>query len=301
MAFINNARHFIFVVVFLFAIFPNTSKAISLSGWLHPPYTNGSLKEEIQCYSLPYGGIGFASHILTYYTITMLAFQRRPWAPWIRNTHSGLDILLTVISLIATIIVSVLTIIRCRSRWQFIAIAAWKLDLSLTLGFLSLHAALLLRSEKHQGGDMYNYYEDAMEFVSDDRFKVLFWLLLYIPGVAAGMSGLLSLVAETIGSNHNVLVVTAVFGSVTLTCAAIVGLIVCFAQFDEDDSKALSLIFSGLSAVGVALMGLGVLGAFYSDWILGAIANNMSGAPSSDNAALYWSYFIAKRLPFFSS
>jgi hypothetical protein len=29
-------------------------------------------RAETACYSLPYGGIGFASHIITYYTMVML-------------------------------------------------------------------------------------------------------------------------------------------------------------------------------------------------------------------------------------
>jgi hypothetical protein len=49
-----------------------------------------------------------------------------------------------------------------------------------------------------------------------------------------------------------------------------------------------------------AFPAVGILGAFYSDWVLAAIAGKLTGAPSSDNSALYWSYFAAKRLPSFS-
>jgi hypothetical protein len=31
-----------------------------------------------------------------------------------------------------------------------------------------------------------------------------------------------------------------------------------------------------------------ILGAFYSDWVLGALAGNLVGVPSGDNAYLYW-------------
>jgi len=55
----------------------------------------------------------------------------------------------------------------------------------------------------------------------------------------------------------------------------------------------LSAIVSGVG--GIILVGM--LAAFYSDWILGAIAQHgWSGAPSGDNIWLYWSYFVAKRL-----
>ena len=243
---------------------PTSVNSTSLSEWIkNPPYNNnGSLEEEIQCYSLPYGAIGFLSHILTYYTIAVLAVQRHPWAPWKRNKRSGLDIWLAVIGLIGTIIISTLTMVRCRSRWQFIAIAAWKLDLSVTFGFLSLHAAYIIPSM-----DKYKYIGVASQIEGrSDSEKVLFWLLLYIPGVSAGMAGLLSLVAKTITTNHDVMVITAVFGSVTLAMAVVVGLFVCCAVVESGAAAFfLSTFASGFSALAIALAGFGVLGAFYSD------------------------------------
>jgi hypothetical protein len=288
---------FVFLILLVVYLSAQPTAATSLTTWLHdPPYKNGSLVEEIQCYSLPYGGIGFASHIITYYTIAMLSLQRHPYAPWIQNKHSGFDLWLSIVGLTVTIIVSSLTMVRCRSKWQFIVIAAWKLDLSVTFGLLSLHAAAIIPKSRMQDFDDFTGGHG-------EAAKVLFWLLLYIPGVAAGMAGLLSLVADTIATNHNVMVVTAVFGSITLFVAAVVGLIVCCVFADKASTGVIfgSFVGSSLSACLVALGCFGILGAFYSDWILASIAENMSGVPSSDNAALYWSYFVAKRLPFFSS
>lgn len=277
---------------------PQSTSATSLSDWLHnPPYGHGTLIEEIQCYSLPYGGIGFASHIITYYTIAMLAMQRHPYAPWKRNTHSGFDLFLAAVGLVGTITISALTMVRCRSRWQFIAIAAWKLDLSVTFGFLSLHAAAILPKSARYSSQTSRYDFDEYTGGHRDAAKVLFWLFLYIPGVIAGMVGLLSLVAKTISTNHKVMIITAVFGAVALAAALLIGALVCFVA---DDMYG-RIFGSGLTSLSVLLGCLGVLGAFYSDWILAAIAENMSGNPSADNAALYWSYFVAKRLPFFSS
>jgi len=47
-------------------------------------------------------------------------------------------------------------------------------------------------------------------------------------------------------------------------------------------------------------MGVGVLAALYSDWVIAFLAGNMAGVPMSDNALLYWTYFFAKRIPLFS-
>lgn len=165
--------------------------------------------------------------------------------------------------------------------------------MSVTYGFLNINAALLLP----RFGDYWEW-EDGLKAA-----KVLFWLLLYIPGVSVGLAGLLSLVAETIHSNQKVLVITVVFGSATLALTIISGLVACCIMSGNGSSDTIlgPILGSSLAACGVALGCFGVLGAFYSDWILGAIADNVWGAPSGDSTYLYWSYFIAKRLPLFSS
>jgi hypothetical protein len=283
---------------------PSLSQAFSLSQWLHhPPYPNGTLAEEIQCYSLPYGGIGFTSHIITYYTIAMLSAGRRPYAPWWRTKVGSLDIALSIIGLIVTVIISALTMVRCRNRWQFIAIAAWKPNLSVTFGFLSTHAAYYIWDHtlteepapiQHHHIDIpYNpwmgLWHEKMAY--EELRKVLFWLLFYIPGAAAGMIGLVSLVVETYGSNKHIQIITfAVSAAFILTTTCLAALFICALR-----------IRAGWGVLVSFLLAVGIVGSVCSDWALAAIAGNLTGVPSSDNAALYWSYFVAKRLPFFSS
>jgi hypothetical protein len=48
------------------------------------------------------------------------------------------------------------------------------------------------------------------------------------------------------------------------------------------------------------VIGVGILAALYSDWAIAFAAGNMVGVPSSDNAAIYWTYFFAKRIPLLS-
>lgn len=293
-----------------------SSPHFNFNDWLHGnPYKNGTLAEELQCYGLPYGGMGFASHILTYYTIIMLSYQRRPWMPWKKNSHRLVDITLTICGLIATIIITVLTIIRCRNRWQFVAIATWKLILSVTLGVLSFHAVMMVRPKEEQ-----QYIElgplqsnsDASE--KKDYKKVLWWLLLYIPGVVVGLSGLLSLVSKEIGHNHRIKIVTEVFGGaialpvLVMLIIGIVGMCLQCRKSREEQANNWSIenlgkrtMATGVIALLVAGSATSVLAALYSDWVLGAIAGNMVGLPSRDVAAMYWAYFFAKRLPLFSS
>jgi hypothetical protein len=288
----------------------------NLNGWLHEnPYTNGTLAEELQCYGLPYGGIGFASHILTYYTIIMLSYQRSPWMPWKRNHHKWIDITLAVFGLVATIILTFLTILRCRNRWQFVAMATWKLILSVTFGILSFHAAIMVRpKEKYQYSGL-GHLESTVHAIENKEYtKVLWWLLLYVPGVVAGLSGLLSLVFKEIGKNAHVKIITEVFGAVIAFPAGLMlifGIIgmcsQCCGGRTEKEVNNSSMENLGKSTVAVGIMvflvacsATSILAALYSDWVLGAIAGNLVGLPSGDVAPLYWGYILAKRLPFFS-
>jgi hypothetical protein len=287
----------------------------NLNDWLHEnPYTNGTLAEELQCYGLPYGGIGFASHILTYYTIIMLSHQRSPLMPWKRNHHKWIDITLTIFGLVASITLAVLTILRCRNRWQFVAMATWKLVLSVTFGILSFHAAMMVQpKEKYQYSGLGHLKSTANAIENKEYTKVLWWLLLYVPGVVAGLSGLLSLVFKEIGHNAHVKIITEVFGAVVAFPALLMlifGIIGMCSQggggrkMEANNSSTESLgkntVVIGLMVFLVAGSATSVLAALYSDWILGAIAGNLVGLPSGDVKLLYWGYIVAKRLPFLS-
>ena len=58
-------------------------------------------------------------------------------------------------------------------------------------------------------------------------------------------------------------------------------------------------IFLAFGAIRL-LVGTGIMASLYSDWALSAIAGNLAGIPSGDVSILYLSFFVAKRLPFFS-
>lgn len=61
-------------------VFPGVNNASptpipALPSWLTAamPTKGDGIPGEIKCYGLPYGGIGFTSHVLTYYTLCMLS------------------------------------------------------------------------------------------------------------------------------------------------------------------------------------------------------------------------------------
>lgn len=109
------------------------------------PKKGSTPAEEMQCYGLPYGGLGFASHLITYYTLVCMWCRVKPYAPWKKLESPWLDFALGAFSMIISVSLATFTIIRCRNRWQFMVIAIWKIFMSATLGFSTISAALSTR------------------------------------------------------------------------------------------------------------------------------------------------------------
>lgn len=119
---------------------------------------------ELQCYNLPFGGLGFTSHILTYYTIACLWFGRKPLWPFKKIHYTKLDLVLASIGLALCIVMSIITMVNCKNTWQLLVIGVWKMSMSLLNGVTALHVAILV-------------VNDAEEQVMKSR-KAAWWLLL---------------------------------------------------------------------------------------------------------------------------
>jgi hypothetical protein len=117
----------------------------NLAQWLNStlPQPGTSLRDELKCYTLPFGTIGFASHLLTYCPVIMLGLGRSPWL--LRPLKYGnADTALAAASMTRTLFLTVLAMVRCRGEWQLALLAFWKLAMSLTLGVTSMHASILV-------------------------------------------------------------------------------------------------------------------------------------------------------------
>jgi hypothetical protein len=286
---------------------PSPVYASTISDWLwNSPYHTSNLKEELQCFALPYGGIGFASHILTYYTIIMLAYHRSP-VFFKLNTFWRFDIALATFSLISTIIITTLTTIRCRNRWEFICLTVWKLDLSLTLGSVAIHSATSVANGIRAAP--YEFYEfkrtrdlsGLRRELSGKVYSYAGWLFLYLPGIGAGLAGLFSIVHKVVGTNTRVRIITIVFGVIWGLPAGL-GLLACGLHCcgRHNTMEKGGCFKKALVGLAVSVFLIFILLPFYCDWVLGAIGEDLTGLPSSDNAILYWLYFAAKRIPGFS-
>lgn len=251
---------------------------MSFESWLQGSFLDpvkgaGTVQDEIQCYSIPYGYLGIISHLITYWTVGCLALGLRPiWPfskPWSLLKHSKLDMTLALLSVITCIPLAAFTIRRCHDRWQFVLVAVWKLVTSITLSCVGLHRSVELRHKSR---------------TREITRNPIYWLALYILGVVAGMIGLVSLVIKTWEFHTSIRAISF--------------------------SVAAALAIFLLMAIGVApgiwwklfwlAMGAGVASALYGDMVLAAIAGAWYGVPSRDAEILYWSWFVAKRLPMFS-
>jgi hypothetical protein len=94
-------------------------------------------QQAITCYSLPYGGIGFGSHVITCYTMAMLYFGRKPLMPWRRVRHKNWTVCLSIASILSTSFLTCLSIYKCLlQQWQFMVLGIWMLTTNLTISVL---------------------------------------------------------------------------------------------------------------------------------------------------------------------
>jgi hypothetical protein len=277
---------------------PAQARPIQLPSWLTKlpslltnvlPQKGATVDDELKCYSLPYGAIGFTSHVLTYWTILVLGFGRRPYWPWSRLSAGKFDLCLSVVQLIVTVAIAAFTIARCRSRWQFILLAVWKLVMSVVVGIWGISASqYAMKASKYElltkhGGDIRADLRspglDKASRIWSSNDGTWWTLVLYSAAAVVGLVGVISLVRENFRV-PGVWKITTVFGSLILGTG-----LVCLALFFYATGLLLGLGFSSLGVVPTLML---VLAAFYSDWVLGALAGNLVGVPSGDNAYLYW-------------
>ncbi|KAF2837566.1 hypothetical protein M501DRAFT_937417 [Patellaria atrata CBS 101060] len=280
--------------------------------------TTAGVAGEVQCYALPYGGIGIVSHLLTYWAIIWIGFGRSPLWPLHKLTHSSFDIGLAMGTIITTIPLASVSMWRCRIRWEFILIAVWKLTFSITQSTITIHRAWILRRENgphtqerstdgvrlvsYHSGWHSEYSQTTTSLVQGHPQRTpLYWLFLYLCGTIVGMVGLLSIVREAFPSNEGVRDLSYSFGIAIVVISGAVGAYFYKRHGEgnkQEEKSAFSSTFGGVFKAFVVCFG--TFSALYSDLILASIADNWGGFPSQDKAALYWAWFVAKRLPLLS-
>ena len=125
--------------VAMVVLFTTVVQANILGDWINNPgyLQGGTPKEQIRCYVLPYGALGFITHLLTSYCVACLARGRSPWHPGSRLQRPKLDIVLAMAGLMISLFINMLVVFKCWNSWEFILIAVWKVFLSLTLSAIT--------------------------------------------------------------------------------------------------------------------------------------------------------------------
>lgn len=251
--------------------------------------------DDIKCYAVPYGAVGFVNHLWTYWTMLLLVCSRRPLMPWKKLSSNWLDMALSAVQGIITFALNIVNINRCRFSWQLVLVTVWKMMLSLGQSICGLQSSYCaIRDEKKPS-------VAASDTDMTGYVPLLVWLPFYGCACLIGMVGLGN-IQRHIGYIPGVLlhhakgsaegakceIITLVFALVVVLGLGLFGCVGSCA-FDDDES-------GGPLGAGLMLIAIGAVFFFalYSDWILGVIAQNVPGDPS-EFKAYYWVRFCAKR------
>jgi hypothetical protein len=224
-------------------------------------------RKEAACYSLPYGGIGFASHFITHYTMAVVICGHQPLRPWRKLKHRSWDIGLAMVQLTTTILTSIV-IHKCHDEWPFMLIAVWMLTTSMCVSAVNIAGPLIARGQ------------------TKGLFVAILVGVVWICGCVTGCVGLITIVLNHDQINHQFYLVSCVFGGIVFA-GVLIGWCMCCAGEKENGC---------LIAILWPLIGCCTLGLFWMDWSLGTILGNLAGVPSESAAPIFWSYIIVKRL-----
>lgn len=224
---------------------------------------------------------------------------------------------------------------RCRLSWHFLLISIWKLVTSVSVACIAIHRCLILRREdrrpsppSHESVFQHEDYSSGyllqspyprpsngprqISQSSDNHprnskktnLAPLHWLFLYLAGTVVGMTGLCSLLWTSFREDKAVQHLTYGFAAPMVIIPVLVAIYWygehCFGGTSGCCGLLTAYEHTFKSACVAFVVMFGFLSALYGDLILGVIADNVTGFPSSDIAPLYWVWFIAKRVPMLS-
>lgn len=249
-----------------------------------PQSGSGSFNDGLKCYSLPYGGLGTISHLLTFYTIVCLMRGRRPLMPWKKLDRSKWDVVISAAGVLGTLGTSAVALMRCRNSTAFALLAAWKLLFSLSYGGIGIHRGV---DQYRRGGGATFPKPDTKRFWEQ---KILWWVFPEAAAIIMGFAALVWIIGREWPERTPALVIICIaFGVLAV-------LVIVSALFVSYRYKKGVLV--GLFAITVTPV---ILMPLWADWVLAAISisegGNWWGAPTSDELFLSWGYWIFKRFP----
>lgn len=276
------------LVFLLMAISPSL-----VSGSPEPP--TSPLDEKIQCYSLPYGAIGFAQHASTYYKMVVLGLLRRPLMPWRRldgSNYKDWNWAMSGVQIGTNVIIAIVTSVRCGRSWGLICMAMWKMLLAFTLGAWTLYASRRARRNEEKEEVQRECTVSGRVYPKTAMHRHYWWLVPNAIGIVIAEPGLVYLLAQNPHDGAYV-GVSILIGAIVILAV----LVLCLActRKDEESSGCLSCLNCIRGTVPRRLrqpyLFLLVIGAIavFSDWMLAIAADNLLGGPVGTlTSALYW-------------
>jgi hypothetical protein len=288
------------VAAFLLCI-PTTQAAWhDLPDWLSPTRGDGTFNGNVRCYNLPFGVLGFVSHLISYWNVFWLLAYRRPWWPKKLVKYKKINLVTSSLSLIGTVGPSIITLLRCRSEWRFEFIAVWKIIFGVSVFIIGYRTAIEANKIYDEMDNYTSKVPPPLKPLSRKDFsKSNRWgLLLYAIGVLVGLIGLIAVVVE---EWHPVakpmVVICCVFGGITalLVFILFLSLLAAYCQREDHDGWG----FGFIMCIYIIIM---FFAAMWSDWILAAISvrngGTWFGVPQGyQNTIVFAVFIIARVLP----
>jgi hypothetical protein len=295
-------------------------------------------EELIQRYCIPYGAVGFVSHGITLYLFICFCCYRRPF-PWISLGNNRIwRWFIGVTMLIASTALGIVAISRLSDQpGSLITQIFMNAGLSITCACVMMGTNLRRKTElvtppsgpsdsapvERRTSDvesLSSQTEASNTFVSsfskaedmcvqsksnnpqDPQMQtharaVLMGISItsYFCFMAVGVTGLGFVITEC--WDHAVELVTVSGFSIMIYTLVLLVIAMVVSPNNNSKSSIFTNIFSFVILIPAMLL---FFSPFYSDWILGAIARNFAGLPTTTDSVcvgIYWAFFVTSLLP----
>ncbi|KAF2192800.1 hypothetical protein K469DRAFT_717395 [Zopfia rhizophila CBS 207.26] len=244
----------------------NTTIAVSLDTQI------SSLHEHMQCFALPYGGIGFVMHNLANWALFYLVCDESPW----RNEpikHAKINFYFAFLGVLGGPGIAIYNAIRCKDYWPLILVSLWKGAFALTTNAASMVSSWAL-IKNHENDD------------------AIYGIFLYPLTIVIGLAGL-GVVMEQGWGDYRMKIVCSI--GIVAFVAVMVGMRAFIGRELPGD-----LAQECVEWTGGLLTSFWVIGGMLFDWVLAVAANNLSGVPRGgdfDVIATYAFYIVATLIP----
>ncbi len=82
---------------------------------------------------------------MSYWTVALLINGRSPLPPWGALEWKAWNFVMHILGAVVSVVLAIVAMARCGSRYEYLLLAVWKLTLSVTLSGVSISRTFLMR------------------------------------------------------------------------------------------------------------------------------------------------------------